>query len=172
MSENKLIVLKSLNKEWASSRSLIQNNIELHDRNATSLLLNLMKTDGLIKKSSNGYWRIMPEGKAYLEQNESDSSSTVEIDLSDDGKEEVGGSMSDPEPDSERAEPVVIEEQNINSDVWSTISQVMQQVPENTSLVIENDSAYIVFAKSQFKLKQPGDIEAVLRAASLYTGEL
>jgi hypothetical protein len=193
--DTKLIILNALNGEDKSTRKLTLTVPELHDRSATSLLLGLMRNDGLISKQSNGYWHVTEKGKAYLEQHggqpttEATPDAEPELETKPAEPEEIELKEVADEPD----EPVYAtveealeytpalkldqvfqelspEDQPLPS-AWGVISSLQHQMPVNAKLVIEGGSAYAVFAGSRFKLGKEGDIEALIRMAACYEGE-
>ena len=192
--DTKLVILNALNGEDKSTRKLTLTVPELHDRSATSLLLGLMRNEGLISKQSNGYWHVTEEGKGYLEQQvielvaEDILDSEPELESQAESEEIELEAVAD-EPDEsvyatveetlEYTPTLKLDQvfQELSSEdqplpsAWGVISSLQDLMPVNAKLVIEGGSAYAVFAGSRFKLGKEGDIEALIRMAACYEGE-
>lgn len=186
--DTKLVILNALNGEDKSTRKLTLTVPELHDRSATSLLLGLMRNDGLISKQSNGYWHVTEKGKAYLEQRggqpiaeATPDAEPEEIELkevADEPDEPVYATVEEAleyTPALKLKRGYVLQEGSPEDQplpsAWGVISSLQHQMPVNAKLVIEGGSAYAVFAGSRFKLGKEGDIEALIRMAACYEGE-
>lgn len=182
ITEIELTVLRSLDQEPKSTKGLMSEIIDLSDRAETSLLLNGLMKDGFIRKASNGYWRLERFGDAYLQNHDGKGEAAQDQETQDHIKtteellaEELENEsfvLGEAVDSIEEASPAIEADSVKSNSCWDAVKSLMKDLPGNTSFVIENSSASIVFANSQFSLKQEGDMEAVLRAAELYQGQV
>lgn len=172
-------VLESLAKEPKSTRSLILEIEELGDRKEASLFMNGLARENLILKQGNGYWRLREAGKVKL--------NAVEQDKMDKATDYVNGLKAHQMSQSDTVEvaipkvepgtickmnkpiPPILQE---TSKPWSSVESLKESIPEGASLVIESDGVFMCFAGRKFNVNQDGDIEALFRTASLYSGEV
>lgn len=175
MNDSKINILKSIKEAPKSTKALHEQFPEFVDRADLSAFLGNLYRSGLIKKYSNGYWKLLDKGEVYLREMASRGPDPADKWLSTE-------KPADKEPAAEikpaPVQPTPIRgtstgpEQSATNEfkMWSAIQAVQSVMGEDQKLIIEGGKTYFVFAARRFAIESKEDLAAAIRVAGLYAG--
>lgn len=175
MIDSKINILKSIQEASKSTKALHEQFPEFVDRADLSAFLGNLYRSGLIKKYTNGYWKLLDKGEVYLREMASRGPNPEEKWLSSekltDQKPAVESKPAPVQPTPIRGTSTAPEQSVTNEfKMWSAIQAVQSVMDQDQKLIIEDDKTYFVFASRRFEIKSKEDLAAAIRVAGLYAG--
>lgn len=191
--KNKVEILQSLKDAPKSTAALHREFPDFLDRAQISTFLGNLYRAGLIKKQSNGYWKLLDKGEVALRElstrgpdpyEEMQKATEAAEPKAEPAAEKPkkpsaqvpdvprlfsGASNATTTPAWETPKPRPTPESQ-DGTAWKMMQQLQAVLGDKESLVIEQGATFFVLAGRRFEIKEQADLEAALHVAGLYVG--